>query len=76
MLTEDGVVVPDPRTLHESEPAMDDKFIVQQFIWPVAIDDPRAAGHEDVRREWAALLEQAASASARRDEVLAVRLSQ
>ena len=29
--------VPDPRTMHESETAIDTKHIVQQFIWPVPI---------------------------------------
>lgn len=51
--------VPDPRTMHESEAAIDTKHIVQQFIWPVPIDGhpPPTADlqHEDVRREWAAL---------------------
>jgi hypothetical protein len=38
--------VPDPRTLHESEPALDEKLIVQQFIWPVPLRAPSAAdGH-------------------------------
>ena len=50
--------VPDPRTMHESEEAVDTKHIVQQFIWPVAIDDHSPSAdvqHEDVRREWDAL---------------------
>eukprot|EP00900_Chrysochromulina_parva_P020984 jgi/Chrpa1/3519/Chrysochromulina_OHIO_Genome00006916-RA len=38
--------VPDPRTMHESEPALDEKLIVQQFIWPVPLRAPSAAdGH-------------------------------
>ena len=58
-----GDCIPDPRAMHESEPAVDDKFIVQQFVWPVSVD-PDAAVHEDVRREWVALLgEQGAAAS-------------
>ena len=61
--------VPDPRTMHESEPAGDDKFIVQQFIWPVPIagsDDCSSSPcshtnlstgqwHDDVRAEWTAI---------------------
>ena len=48
--------IPDPRTMHESEDAVDDKFIVQQFIWPVEIDLADDTWHEDVRREWAMTL--------------------
>jgi len=59
-----GDCIPDPRAMHESEPAVDDKFIVQQFVWPVSVDPDAAGLHEDVRREWVALLsEQGASAS-------------
>merc|ERR1711972_419526 len=47
--------VPDCRTMHESEAAVDTKFIVQQFVWPVPID-PDTASHEDVRALWATLL--------------------
>ena len=37
--------VPDPRTMHESEPALDEKLIVQ-LIWPVPLRAPNAAdGH-------------------------------
>ena len=62
-----GDCIPDPRAMHESEPAVDDKFIVQQFVWPVSVD-PDAAVHEDVRREWVALLgEQVASVSASKE---------
>ena len=50
-----GGCIPDPRTLHESEPAGDTKLIVQQFIWPVPID-PASDVHEDVRREWSNIL--------------------
>ena len=55
--------VPDPRTMHESEPALDEKLIVQQFIWPVPLRAPSAADghHEDVRAEWAAILAAAGS---------------
>ena len=51
-----GSVVPDPRTVHESEAAVDEKYIVQQFIWPVSIDPSTSDVHEDVRAEWSALL--------------------
>ena len=46
--------IPDPRALHESEEAVDDKFILQQFIWPVALD-PESAVHDNVRMEWLAI---------------------
>ena len=52
--------IPDPRTLHESEVAVDPKAIVQQFIWPVPID-LSAGVHDDVRAEWTALLASARS---------------
>lgn len=52
--------VPDPRTLHESEVAVDAKDIVQQFVWPVPMSgggaEP-AALHEDVLAEWRAILD-------------------
>jgi hypothetical protein len=48
--------IPDPRTMHESAEAVDTKYIVQQFIWPVPIDPSDAHWHEDVRKEWAAIL--------------------
>lgn len=49
--------VPDPRTMHESEPAGEaTKYIVQQFIWPVPIEPAGGRMHEDVRREWAGVL--------------------
>ena len=44
--------VPDPRTMHESEAALDPKYIVQQFIWPLPIDPGSEDTHEDVRQEW------------------------
>jgi len=30
--------IPDVRTMHESEHAIDEKYILQQFIWPLPID--------------------------------------
>ncbi|EOD04481.1 hypothetical protein EMIHUDRAFT_453825 [Emiliania huxleyi CCMP1516] len=49
--------VPDPRTMHESEPAGEaTKYILQQFIWPVPIEPAGGRMHEDVRREWAGVL--------------------
>jgi hypothetical protein len=51
--------VPDPRTMHESEPAVDPKSIVQQFIWPLPITPDCCAVHAAVRSEWDALLVQA-----------------
>ena len=62
---EAGGCIPDPRTMHESEAAIDTKYIVQQFIWPCAIDAGACEDdsvHEDVRKEWAAIM-QAGSAS-------------
>ena len=56
--------IPDPRTMHESAVAVDTKFIVQQFIWPVPIDPSATHWHEDVRKEWAAILESAGRAPA------------
>ena len=50
--------VPDPRTMHESETAVDRKYIVQQFIWPLPIDSgglDASSVHTDVRSEWAAI---------------------
>ena len=47
-----GGCVPDPRTMHESETAVDPKCIIQQFIWPCEIDAYAPDLHEDVRREW------------------------
>ena len=44
--------VPDPRTMHESETAVDRKYIVQQFIWPLPIDSgglDASSVHADVR---------------------------
>ena len=46
--------------MHESEDAEDEKFIVQQFMWPVALD-PENAVHDNVRVEWHALLQAAAA---------------
>ena len=48
--------VPDPRTMHESEAAIDQKYIVQQFIWPLPIDSGADTSvHVDVQSEWAAI---------------------
>ena len=51
-----GSVVPDPRTMHESEAAIDEKYVVQQFIWSVPIEPSNRDIHEDVRAEWSAIL--------------------
>ena len=50
--------------MHESALAVDTKFIVQQFIWPVPIDPGATHWHEDVRKEWAAILAAAGRAPA------------
>jgi len=61
--------IPDPRTMHESEVAVDDKWIVQQFIWPVPIalhpldrqgSTAMPSWHPDVLSEWEAIVSNAA----------------
>lgn len=54
-----GGCCPDPRTMHESERAVDTKFIVQQFMWPCAIDPEGRETAEDVKGEWRATLREA-----------------
>jgi hypothetical protein len=67
--------VPDPRAMHESEPTAHgaEKFILQQFIWPVAVDPTATSAHEDVRREWAALMASAGAAAPPRVEAAPAR---
>ena len=48
--------------MHESEAAIDDKFIVQQFIWPVSVEPDGASHHPAVRSEWQSLRDVAAQA--------------
>ena len=61
--------IPDPRTMHDSEVAVDDKWIVQQFIWPVPIalhpldrqgSTAMPSWHPDVLSEWEAIVSNAA----------------